>query len=591
MLRCLTIPDNELKAFMLRQPSVMYRMLQVRSAAAAGRERLAELTEKPFPPGDYDVVVVGSGPGGLQTAYSLARAGVERCAVISRDDGPGGMFRKFPVYQRLISWTKPDAPFERGTREYEWYDHNSLLGDEPSHRALAPEFMDRAFDLPARHEMESALVEFARRGGVRVRYECEWLSTTQQDGQFTLTTTDGDYRCRACVFALGTTDPWKPAIPGIEDAPHYADTQVPARYEGKSVFIVGKRNSGFEVAQGLLPWARKIVLASPAAGRHDGARVLAAAPSVSAAVRRVRSRRFRGATSSTRRIERIERHADGYRIHVSGTSWDGKLVLESDDIVAATGFRVPLRDLPDLGVATIGDGRLPAQTPYWESVSVPGIYFAGNATSASAGMRKHGATANSTSVNGFRYNARVLALHVAEKHFGLARSGAVCRATRSSRSCWTSSRARPSSGSRRAISRGWSRSTRSTAFATRGSCRSPSSSTAATATHARSRSSTTNAGRIVPVVYVRRAGKLAEYVLPPNPLHEFDTDEHRTELAARLAPLLGSVAAAAHSPAQGVERRRSNFVGRAPKSAPSGRASRRSAACCSRAAIDSGVSA
>ena len=29
MLRCLTIPDNELKAFMLRQPNVMYRILQV----------------------------------------------------------------------------------------------------------------------------------------------------------------------------------------------------------------------------------------------------------------------------------------------------------------------------------------------------------------------------------------------------------------------------------------------------------------------------------------------------------------------------------------------------------------------------------
>ena len=29
MLRCLTIPNNELKSFMLRQPSVMYRMLQV----------------------------------------------------------------------------------------------------------------------------------------------------------------------------------------------------------------------------------------------------------------------------------------------------------------------------------------------------------------------------------------------------------------------------------------------------------------------------------------------------------------------------------------------------------------------------------
>jgi CRP/FNR family transcriptional regulator, cyclic AMP receptor protein len=29
VLRCLTIPDNELKDFLLKQPSVMYRMLQI----------------------------------------------------------------------------------------------------------------------------------------------------------------------------------------------------------------------------------------------------------------------------------------------------------------------------------------------------------------------------------------------------------------------------------------------------------------------------------------------------------------------------------------------------------------------------------
>src|SRR5206468_9547804 len=98
-------------------------------ATVAGSPRLAELAGV-HPSGEYPVVVVGSGPGGLQTSYALSRLGVEH-AVISQDDAPGGMFRKWPIYQRLLSWTKPDAPHERTTRAYEWYDHNSLIAEEP----------------------------------------------------------------------------------------------------------------------------------------------------------------------------------------------------------------------------------------------------------------------------------------------------------------------------------------------------------------------------------------------------------------------------------------------------------------------------
>src|SRR5215217_6529092 len=391
-----------------------------RSAAAASRERLDRLDERPFPPGDYDVVLVGSGPGGLQVAYSLARTGIPRCAVISRDLAPGGMFRRFPVYQRLISWTKPDAPFERGTREYEWYDHNSLVGDEREHQALAPEFMDRAFDVPARAEMEAALVEFATRGGVRVRYGCEWLSTRRDDAGFVLATSDGEYRCRVCVFAIGLTEPWVARIPGLEAAPHYVAAGTPERYQGKSVFIVGKRNSGFELAQGLLPWARRIVLASP---RPVDTAMLAFSPLsiryLSPYTEHIRGGSGRYVVDAA--IEFVERHADGYRIHASGTTWEGKLEFESDEVIAATGFRAPVRDLPSLGVAMVNDGRMPAQTPYWESISAPGVYFAGNVMQASPGLRKHGATSSSSSVNGFRYNARVLARHIAENHFGLRR--------------------------------------------------------------------------------------------------------------------------------------------------------------------------
>ena len=507
---------------------------------------MERLEERPFPPGDYDVVLVGSGPGALQTAYSLARTGIPRCAVISRDPAPGGMFRRFPLYQRLISWTKPDAPFERGTREYEWYDHNSLIGDEREHQALAPEFMDRTFDVPARHEMEAALVEFAMRGGVRVRYGCEWLSTRRDDAGFVLETSDGEYRCRVCVFAIGVTEPWVAPIPGLEAAPHYVAANRPEHYRGKSVFIVGKRNSGFELAQGLLPWARRIVLGSP---RPVDTAMLAFSP-LSIRYLSPYTEHIRGGSGSyvvDAAIERVERHADGYRIHASGTTWEGKLELESDEVIAATGFRAPVRDLPTVGVAMVNDARMPAQTSYWESISVPGIYFAGNVTQASPGLRKHGATSSSGSVNGYRYNACVLVQHIAETHFGLRRErrsldadeviphllGELAHAPE----LWTQkgylARVLDFDGADGIRDEGI---VPLAAFVDR-----EDGDACAVAVEYDAD------GTIIPVVYVRRGGRLVESSLPPHPLHAFDTNEHRQQLAASLGQLLSRRASASRA--------------------------------------------
>jgi thioredoxin reductase len=378
---------------------------------------LAAVGGRPFPPGDYPVVIVGSGAGGLQTSYFLQQLGV-RHALISRDEGPGGMFRRFPIFDRLISWTKPNAPVPSDTREYERYDWNCLLVSDPAERVAVAEFMDGTSEFPSRAEMARSLNTYAERHDIRVRYECEWQATRRHRDGFVLETSDGEYRCQIAIFAVGMTEPWKPAdIPGVEDVPHYMELKPTEEYAGKSLFILGKATSAFEVADALLPWAKQIVLASPHGVRLSvterslaGLRARYTQPMEDYAV-------GGGSVWALDAVtERIERTDTGYRVSLRGTTrepWD--MTLDFDEAVVATGVSTPLLDLPDLGVATyFRGGRLPAQTPFWESSTLPGIYFAGSINQGTVGL---GGSTGVGAVHGFRYNARILASYIAEARF------------------------------------------------------------------------------------------------------------------------------------------------------------------------------
>ena len=178
---------------------------------------------------------------------------------------------------------------------------------------------------------------------------------------------------------------------------------------------------------------------------------------------------------------------------------------------------------------TVADGRIPALTPFWESVSLPGAYFAGNASQGARGLGKRGAGASSSAVNGFRYNARVLAQHLAERLTGYApprepvgdvvafllrelsvspelwvQKGYLCRVVSSANRGHVDDGVQPVAH--------FLDSPGPDAFG-------------ATV-------EVDGDGTILPTLYVRRHGEISEHQLAPHPLHQYDGDSYRNQVAA-----------------------------------------------------------
>lgn len=495
--------------------------------------------DRPFPPGWYPVVVVGSGPGGLQASHDLRRAGIEH-AVISADGQPAGMFQRWPLFQRLISWTKPYAPTDRGTRAYEWHDWNSLLASEPEEQALVAEFMDGTSYFPRRSEMEQGIRAFAERARLRVRYGCRWEATRQDGDGFTLTTSDGEYGCRAVVFAIGTTTPWKPGnIRGLEAVPHYAECHDADYYADRRVFVVGKRNSGFEIADGLLPWARQVILGSPSPTKlsvithsYAGTRARYVQPYEDFVM-------AGGTLILDAAIESVERTDAGWRVQARGTTIPGDWSFDVDEVIAATGFTTPMLDLAELGVATFRQNRVPVQTPFFESTTLPGVYFAGCATQGSSGINKYMHGTASAAVQGFRYNSGVMVRHLAETYFdakppaaGLD-AGAVVpfllREASEGPELWNQqtylARAVAFDPDRGIVDEG--------VVPLAHFVDAPGPDAVAVTVE------TDDDGDIHPALYVRRAGRVQDRPLAASPLHEFGIEENRAQVEALVAPLLG----------------------------------------------------
>lgn len=389
--------------------------------------------------GDQEqVIIVGGGPAGLQLAYDLEQAG-RRYVVLERGPTVGTFFRDFPRHRTLLSINKRYTGYDDPEINLRW-DWNSVLGadDGPWFRDYSKEYFPSADDL-VRY-----LVDYAEHHRLAVRCNTEVDRITRRGEIFSVHTRDGaTFQGAAVVVATGVSRAYIPPIEGIEHAECYTTMTVdPEDYLGQRVLVIGKGNSAFETADALVPTTASIHMVSPSpvnmawASKFVGH--LRAINNSFIDTYQLKSQNV----ILDAKVRRIRKEGDEYVVSFCYSHASEELEeLRYDRVLLCTGFGFDASIFdPSCRPALVIDDRFPAQTSAWESVDVPGLFFAGTLMQMRDYKKKQSAF-----IHGFRYNVRALFRHLEwryrqvpwpsrtiEPHAGALTHALIHRANRSS---------------------------------------------------------------------------------------------------------------------------------------------------------------
>ncbi|MEU1881049.1 NAD(P)-binding domain-containing protein [Streptosporangium sp. NPDC020072] len=351
-----------------------------------------------------DYLVIGAGPAGLQLGHFLHRAG-RRYRILEAGPEPGQFFRTFPRHRMLISINKKHTGHHDPELNFR-VDWNSLLSDDPD--LVFTRYSDRFF--PGADDLVRYLGDFAAALDLRITYGARVVDVSRPDAKGPFRVIDGQGRTHQAehvVVATGVSKTNVPEIPGIETAEGYDTASVdPADYTAKRVLVIGKGNSAFETADNLIETAAVIHVAGPHSVR------LAWRTHFLGHLRAVNSNFLDtyqlklGNAVLDGDVRRIERRADGtYLVTVSFARADEVTKdIPYDRVIVSTGFRFDASIFsPECRPELTIRNRFPALTPAYESVNVPGLYFAGTITQSRDFKRGTNAF-----IHGFRYGARAL---------------------------------------------------------------------------------------------------------------------------------------------------------------------------------------